>query len=420
MFSKFEFLIAFRYLKAKRKEKFISITALLSFLGIMLGVATLIIVTSVMNGFREELISKIIGVNSHITVFPKGDSRYDYNNIIKTLKTEFKDDFKTVTPIVEGQGMLLSKHKSGALIVKAMLLEDLQNKKDIYDNLNTTLDISNFNGEDFIFIGESMALGLGLGIGEKVKIMSPEINNTIIGSIPRTKTYTIGAIFKSGVYEYDSNVAFISLENGQKHFNFQEAVSGIEIVLNDAQKSQIFTFQISILLNEGGYRFNIIDWKGANSSLISALNIEKNVMFLILTLIIIVAAFNIISSLIMLVTDKYKQIALLRTIGVQKNSIMKIFCICGSLIGFVGTTFGVGLGIFIALNIENLRIFIENKFGKNLLDPTIYFLSNLPSRVFLSDVITIASMSFLLSFLATLYPAKKASKTNPAEVLRYE
>ena len=418
MFSKLEFFIAFRYLKAKRKEKFISITALFSFIGILLGVATLIVVMSVMNGFREELVNKIIGINAHISIFPKNNSKYEYNDIINDIKNI--DNIASINPIVENQAMITTNERSSGGIIKGINFIDLKNKTDIYNNIKYLDNINNFDNEANVIIGNQMAITLNVSIGDNIKIISPETNSTIVGIIPRIKTYNIIGIFSSGSYEYDSMIAFIPFNIAQKQFDYKNSVSSIEIFLKDPIFAQSTLKTIKETLLNKDYSFTIVDWKEANYSLISALNIERNVMFLILTLIIIIAVFNIISSLIMLVMDKNKQIAMLKTIGVTNVSIMKIFIICGTLIGIVGTTLGVMVGSLFAYNIENIRHLLENIFGLNLFNPTIYYLSQLPSKVFISDIIIIASMSIFLSFLATIYPAYKASKTNPAETLRYE
>lgn len=418
LFSKFEFFIAFRYLKAKRKEKFISVTALFSFIGIMLGVATLIVVMSVMNGFRDELIKNIIGINAHISIFPKNDSKFLYKNIVDDLK--LISNINTIDFVIENQAMIVTDEKTIGIIVKAIQIKDLKNKKNIYKSLSNKDKLNNFDDSANIIIGQQMAMILNLNIGDSIKVISPEINTTIIGAIPKTKTYNIIDIFESGMYEYDSNIVFIPFKMGQKQFRYENSANVIEIFLKNPNNSSASIKEINNILNNKNYDFNIVDWKDANSSLISALNVERNVMFLILTLIIIVAAFNIISSLIMLVMDKGKQIALLKTIGATNKNIMRIFFICGTTIGFTGTVLGVIMGSLFAYNIENIRHFLENVFGVNLFNPTIYFLSQLPSKVFVSDIILIASMSILLSFLTTIYPALKASKTNPAETLRYE
>lgn len=415
MFSRLEFFIAFRYLRAKRKEKFISITSYFSLIGITLGVATLIIVMSVMNGFREELVGKIIGINAHISVFPKEESAYNYNDLIKLIVDE---DVAHFSPIVEGQAMIINNSKVLGVIVKAISLSDLKDKYEIYKTIKE--DITDFDKSNSIVIGKQMATNLNLKIGDTLKLVSPEVTPTIFGVIPKTKTYRVVGIFEIGMYDYDAGIVFIPFELGQLQFGYKDSINLIEIFLKDANKSLQKSQEMIDKISKSEHYANVVDWKGSNSGLISALNTERNVMFLILMLIIVIAIFNIISSLVMLVMDKNKQIALLKTIGVTDTSIMRIFFICGSTIGVVGTTVGVALGASISYNLESIRKFIEYVSGKNLFNPTVYYLSQLPSKVFVSDILSISVISIILSFLATIYPALKAAITNPAEALRYE
>ena len=380
----------------------------------MLGVATLIVVMAVMNGFREEFINKIIGLNSHITIFLKDES--DYNHIINLI--ENNKNITTINPIIEKQAMLVANENTTGALVKGINLKDLKNKKEIYDSITENID--DFDNSSGIIVGKQLALTLDLKIGDEVKVLAPEFNTTVLGVLPKIKTYNVVATFSSGMYEYDSMLSFIPMIYAQKQFNLLNSVTGIEIFLKNPNISAITLNEIRNILNDNNINFSIIDWKGANASLISALNVERNVMFLILTLIIIIAAFNIISSLIMLVMDKNKQIAILKTIGASSKSIMSIFVICGSFIGFVGTSIGCLVGVLIAQNIQTIREFLENVFHLDLFNPTVYFLSQLPSKLYLSNVILVVAMSTLLSLLATLYPAYKASKTSPAEILRYE
>lgn len=415
MFSRLEFFIAFRYLRAKRKEKFISITSYFSLIGITLGVATLIIVMSVMNGFREELVGKIIGINAHISVFPKEESAYNYNDLIKLIVDE---DVAHFSPIVEGQAMIINNSKVLGVIVKAIRLSDLKDKYEIYKTIKE--DITGFDKSNSIVIGKQMATNLNLKIGDTLKLVSPEVTPTIFGVIPKTKTYRIAGIFEIGMYDYDAGIVFIPFELGQLQFGYKDSINLIEIFLKDANKSLQKSQEMIDKISKSEHYANVVDWKGSNSGLISALNTERNVMFLILMLIIVIAIFNIISSLVMLVMDKNKQIALLKTIGVTDISIMRIFFICGSTIGVVGTMVGVVLGASISYNLESIRKFVEYVSGKNLFNPTVYYLSQLPSKVFVSDILSISVISIILSFLATIYPALRAARTNPAEALRYE
>ena len=416
MFSKLEFLIAIRYLKSKRKEGFISVIAIFSFSGIMIGVATLIIVMSVMNGFRYELIERILGINSHLTVYSKEHKIANYQNLVEQIKKI--DGVIYANPIIESQAMLSTKNKNAGGLIRGIKVSDLQNKNLIKENI-TAGNLGKIADKNSVLIGSILAQNLNLQIDDPIKIISGETNETIIGAIPRIKTYKVAGIFDSGMYEYDSTTIFMNFEMAQIHFRLGNSASAIEVFTkNPSDLEQIKLAIYESLIDNNGLYFN--DWQQANSSFIEALKVESTVMFFILTLIILVAVFNIISSMIMLVNDKNKNIALLRTLGMSKNAILRIFLICGSMIGFLGTIFGLIIGIIFSANINNIKLFLESITDSTLFNPAIYFLSTLPSRILISDVILITSMSFTLSFLATLYPAYKASKANPAEILRYE
>ncbi len=416
MFSKLEFLIAFRYLKSKRKEGFISITAIFSFVGIMIGVATLIVVMSVMNGFRYELVNRILGVNSHLTIYSHNSQIHDYQLLIDLVKKI--PDVKYVNPIVESPAMLSSRAKNSGGLVKAVKLEDLKNKKLISGNI-TGGDIEKMSEKNSVLVGSSVAQSMNLRVGDPLKIISAETAETIVGAIPRIKTYQVAGVFESGLYEYDSTTVFLNFEMAQVHFRFPDSASGIEIFVQDPTKLDDVKQEIFRILPNYPDLY-AVDWQQSNAGFIDALKVESTVMFLILTLIILVAAFNIISSMIMLVNDKNKNIALLRTLGMTKGGIMRIFLICGSSIGFVGTFLGFLIGVIFSSNINNIKLWLESMTDQTLFNPAIYFLSTLPAKVFPSDVILIVGMALVISFLATLYPAYKASKANPAEILRYE
>jgi lipoprotein-releasing system permease protein len=415
MFSKLEFLIALRYLKSKRKEGFISVIAIFSFVGIMIGVATLIVVMSVMNGFRYELIGRILGINSHLTVYSRDHKISNYEKIIDEIKQI--TGVKFANPLVESQAMLSTPSKNQGGLIKGIKLTDLKNKNLISQNI-TAGDIDRLSEKNEVLVGSSLAQSLNLRVGDSIKIISAETNETLIGAVPRIKTYKVGGVFDSGMYEYDSSTIFMNFEMAQIHFREIESASAIEIFVDDATKLEAVKLKLyEILLNHEGLYST--DWQQANSGFIDALKVESSVMFLILTLIILVAAFNIISSMIMLVNDKNKNIALLRTLGMSRSAIMRIFLICGSSIGFVGTFLGFVIGVLFSANINNIKRWLESVTDTTLFNPTIYFLSNLPSKIFVSDVVVIVGMALALSFLATLYPAYKASKSNPAEILRY-
>ncbi len=416
MFSKLEFLIAFRYLKSKRRDGFISVIAIFSFIGIMIGVATLIIVMSVMNGFRYELVNRILGINSHITVYSQGGKIENYEKIISEISKV--EGVKYLNPLVESQAMLSSASKNAGGLIKGIKLDDLKNKKLVSQNI-TAGDIEKLSNKNSVLIGSAIAQNMNLKIGDGIKIISAETNNSILGAIPRIKTYVVGGVFNSGMYEYDSSTVFMNFEMAQIHFRFPNSISAIEIFAEDATNLDLVKFNLDeILINHPNLYAN--DWQQANAGFIDALKVESTVMFLILTLIILVAAFNIISSMIMLVREKNKNIALLRTIGMTKFAIMRIFLICGSSIGVVGTFLGLFIGICFSMNINNIKIWLESVTETALFNPAIYFLSTLPSKIFISDVVVITTMALGISFLATIYPAYRASKENPAEILRYE
>ena len=356
MFSKLEFLIAIRYLKAKRQEGFISVIAIFSFIGIMIGVATLIIVMSVMNGFRYELVNRILGINSHLTIYSHQGSIKNYQQIIDQLKT--LPALEYANPIVESQAMVVANGKALGGLIKAMPLPDLEHKKLIANNI-VRGNVSGLSDKNQVIIGSGLANSLSLDVGGELKIISSEVNNTILGSIPRMKTYKISGLFASGMYEYDSSTIFMNFEAARIHFRYKDSASAIEIFGNDPTHIEALKTQIADLISKNHFsNLYLVDWQQANSSFIDALKVERTAMFLILTLIIIVAAFNIISSLIMLVGDKKKSIACLRTMGMAKASIMRIFLICGSLIGITGTLLGLIIGVLFSININNIKKFL--------------------------------------------------------------
>ncbi len=416
MFSKLEFLIAWRYLRSKRKEGFISVTAIFSFIGIMIGVATLIVVMSVMNGFRFELINRIVGINSHLTIYSRQVEVKDYQNLVKQLQ-KIKD-LKYANPLVEKHVMISTKNDNKGGFVKGIKLEDLKHKKLITENI-VAGNINSIENKNSVIIGVNIARSMNLNIGDSFKIISADSSETIIGTIPRIKTYEVGAIFDSGMLEYDSTTIFMNFEMAQTHFRLKEGASAIEIFAQDINNLELIKdaiYQITL----GDPNLYITDWQQANASFIDALKVERTAMFLILTLIILVAAFNVISSMIMLVNDKKKNIALLRTLGMTKSAVLRIFLICGSSIGFFGTSLGLLIGASFANNINEIKLWLESLTDTSLFNPAVYFLTNLPAKLFIGDVLTITLMSLLISFVATIYPAYKASKSNPADILRYE
>ncbi|MFN7038478.1 MAG: lipoprotein-releasing ABC transporter permease subunit [Alphaproteobacteria bacterium] len=414
MFSNFEIKVASRYLKSRKKQGFISFVTGFSLLGISLGVAALIVVMAVMGGFHKEISSKMIGWGGDVNLSNYNGSLTNHQQLINQIKNI--PDVTGAFSIITGQVMITTNNSTSGGIVKAMSLQDIMLRPIISENIIEG-NLSDFNGNNSIIIGSDLAYILNVGVGDKVTLISPAGVNTVIGFIPRIKTYNIIAIFKSGMYQYDSSTILMPLEAAQIYFKMPSAVSSIEVVIKNPYNSHNVA---KILRNKLGINYQIDDWQITNASYFNVLKTERVVMFLILTLIIIVAAFNIISSLTMLVVDKNKDIAILRTMGATKSNIMKIFILCGSTIGFMGTLIGIMLGLSFALNIERIRQFLESSTGATIFDPIAYYLSSLPSEVEISDVIIISIMSFLLSLIATFYPAYAAAKIEPAEGLRYE
>ena len=414
IFSKFERLVAKRYLHAKRKEGFISVITGFAFTGIALGVATLIIVMSVMNGFRHELLSRILGINGHIGIMaPMGYPFNNYKNAISELHG--MEHIKLVIPMIEKQLLVSSGKAAEGAMVRGVNASDLV-KKDILKEGLKSVDLKDFTGNNVI-LGERLARKMGLIAGDEITLISPNGKVTAFGTVPRMKSYTVIGTFELGMYEYDSSFIFMPLETAQKYFSLKDAVTHIDVTLNDAEMLAPVRKAVEQSIGNGAY---VYDWKQTNSAFFNAVAVERNVMFLILTLIIIVAAFNIITALIMLVKDKGRDIAVLRTMGATKSMIMRIFFMDGAFVGLVGTSLGVGLGLLFCYNIENIRQLLQRISGKDLFSAEIYFLSKLPAKVDVPEVILVAGISLALSFLATIYPAYRSAKFDPVEALRYE
>lgn len=412
IFTPFEKFIAKRYLRSKRKEGFISVIAAFSFTGIMLGVATLIIVMSVMNGFRIELVSRILGVNGHINVYgTEIQKNYDWaQHAIMEV-----DGVTIAAPLVENQALLQVKDVSRGVVIRGISAESFKAKTILSENI-TAGDLKNFEGNSII-IGSGMASRLRLNVGDEINLLSPQGKASPFGTVPKRLVPKVVAVFEVGMHEYDSNFIFMPLPLAQKFFNSEEMVSTIEVTTSNPENLDKVIAELQARLGEGA---QINDWKRSNGSFFTALQVERNVMFLILTLIILVAAFNIISSLIMLVKDKGKEIAILRTIGASRQNIMKIFVLTGMSVGIWGTLSGALIGILFAVNIETIRQGIQYLTGTNLFSDEIYYLSQLPAVVNWSEVVTVVLMALVLSLLATIYPAWRAAKLDPVEALRYE
>ena len=415
LFKSFELYLAFRYLRSKKSEGFISLSTWFSFVGIALGVATLIIVMSVMNGFREELVNRILGINGHLVVYANnGKPIENYNDISK--KVSDNNNVFSVIPQIDGQGLARSKDYVSGVMIKGIRWTDLPAKKLLWDNLNK-ITKENFKTKNEIIIGSRLAKRLNVMIGDKITIVSANGIKTALGVIPQKQIFKIGGLFNVGMYEYDNNFIFMPWKSAQNFFQLGDVANNIEIFLKDYKSSDTSYLNLKKVLNG---RFEIVDWKKQNNTFINALNVEKNVMFLILTLIILVAAFNIISSMIMLVNAKSGDIALLRTIGSSKKAIVKIFLLVGTSIGLLGTVFGAIIGVFLSINIEYLRKFLSIILNQELFSPEIYFLTDLPSKIDFTEVFYIIFTSISLSVLASVFPSWKAAKILPAEVLRYE
>jgi lipoprotein-releasing system permease protein len=410
--SAFERKIAFRYLRARRQEGLISVIALFSLTGIALGVATLIVVLSVMNGVRDELIKSIIGLEGHVTVSSRQGAMVDYDLLSQKLRE--MPGIVSAVPKIEGQIMASYRGMSTGALVSGYRQDDLLN----HTFIGQKLVAGDASG---VLIGSRMAERMGLSIGDEIMLISPEGRQTVVGMVPRVKSYPIGGIFTIGMFAYDNSLIVLPFEEAQLYFKLKggelDAASQIEIITDNPQSAPELARQIRAELGDG---FRLNDWKNSNSHIFQAVIVQRNVMFLILMLIILVASFNIISSLIMLVREKGRDIAILRTMGASRSSIMKIFVVCGASVGVLGTLFGVALGLLIAFNTENIQQSLESMMGHKLLADELYFLSHLPSKVDGSEVLTVVVIALLLSLLATIYPARRAASLNPAEGLRYE
>jgi len=413
----FEVWIAYRYIKFKQKNSFISFISMTSMVGIALGVSALIIILSVMNGFQDELRTRILGVASHIEITSSNNTLTHWEDL--TRKLYEISDVKGSAPYVDGQGMLVSEYGSQGIMLRG-ISSNLEANVDDLDKKVKVGHLSDLKANTFnIILGVDAAKQLGIVVGDKVNILIPQGSYTPAGTFPRMRQFNVVGIFEIGMYEYDSGMALMNLEDAQKFLQMNDAVSGVRVKINDLFLAPIVAEKLSNQLSESGV-FYVSDWTRKHANFFSAVQMEKRVMFIILMLIIAVAAFNIVSTLVMAVTDKRSDIAILRTYGATPKSILYIFIIQGSLIGIIGTVTGVFLGVAIALNIHTIVPFIEHLFNVQFLSKDIYYISEVPSKLLLSDVSAITSISILLSVVATIYPSIKASSASPAEALKHD
>jgi len=416
MFNAFERKVAGRYLRARRGERFVSVIAIFSLVGIALGVATLIIVMSVMNGFRQELLAQILGLNGDIGVYASGQPLTNYDAISNQIKT-----IKGVTaafPIVQGE-VLMSGPQGGAVggIARGITPAGLAQLPTVANHV-VAGNLNDLTGNGVIAIGGGLASQFNLGIGSQVQLILPQGKATIIGTIPSIESFKVVAIFQTGMQQYDSSFVFIPLAAAQALFQQPDAATQIQVYVTDPDHDGAIKQSIHDAL--GGIPANILDWRQDNDSFLAAVTVEGNVMFLILTLIILVAAFNVISSLIMMVKDKARDIAILRTMGASSGAILRIFLMCGASVGVLGTLIGFLLGTVFCAYIENIRQFVQKLTGTPLFDPTVYYLEQLPAKLDWHQVSEVILMSFALSLLATLYPSWRAARIDPIEALRRE
>jgi len=414
MFSRFELMVAMRYLRPRRKEGFVSVIALFSLLGIALGVATLIIVMSVMNGFRQELLSRILGLNGHLTVSAPIEGFADFDGL--TQRVGAIPGVVVVSPMIESQVMATANGVARGAVVRGFRPDDLRAKTTVAGNIKAG-SLDDFVGQDVVLIGTRMAERMGLTVGDKVTLISPKGNITAFGTVPRMKSFRVIGLFEIGMFEYDSSFVFMPLQAAQTYFQLPDRVTSLEVFVDNPDHAFGLARPVASAVGHFGH---VRDWQRANASFFNAIQVERNVMFLILTLIILVAAFNIISSLIMLVKDKGRDIAILRTMGATKGMIMRVFFLSGASVGVMGTVIGFAGGLAFALNIETIRQWIQMLTGTDLFSAEIYFLSRLPAVVDPMEVASVTLMALILSFLATLYPSWRAARTEPAEALRYE
>jgi lipoprotein-releasing system permease protein len=416
MFNAFERAVAGRYLRARRGERFVSVIAGFSLVGIALGVATLIIVMSVMGGFKVDLLSRILGFNGHMGVYGAGAPLTNYDALVEKIRAI--PDVVSATPVVDGQVLLTDdRGSSTGGLVRGVRQADLKALHAVSDHILAG-SLEAFQGDDAIAVGVGLARRFGLGIGSQLTLVSPEGAATAFGTIPRVRAYRVAAIFQVGMNEYDTSYVFLPLEAAQIFFQKPNAATQIEVTVRDPERVGEVSRGIRAVL--AGVPITVVDWQQTNNSFFAAVQVEQNVMFLILTLIILVAAFNVISSLIMMVKDKTKDIAVLRTLGAGRSAVMRIFLMCGASVGVTGTVVGTLIGVLFCRNIQTIQGWVEGITGVSVFNPEVYYLTHLPARLDWHEVLQVVLMALCLSLLATLYPSWRAARTDPVEALRHE